>query len=915
MSFVNMKIKALFITTIISLFVSTNTFAAWDGSIADSYADGDGSPNNPYQIATASQLALLASNVNNGTTYSNQYFILTEDIDLFGMDEGDTIQWIPIGYTTDLNAGDQKTNHRPFSGYFDGQNHIISNLFIHKASKNFVGLFGYVGHCHISNVTLENVNIYATENVGALCGYAAYDTYIDNCHVMSGAISGYRKMGGLVGRMKTYFRVYYDSYNNSIDPYNSRISHCTNHANLKSYGYVTSSTELNGTGGILGYLNGYDNQSCGHIENCINYGQIEAVTGVGGICGAMYYTNRIAGDSIQIENCHNYGTITPGPLSSKAEAGHIGGIVGSMIWGGTIRYCTNSGDILYAYYKSNASGGAGGIAGNISQNCRITNCVNFGDLQQRAYCGGICGNSDSGTITYCLNAGRTTGTMYNGGITGNVGTLTNCISVNSNSGAQDKGQIAGKNGKNATRCYFDKQNIVSYKWGTYEVSSSDSWGKFTHHMVGDGLKENLSTTEWIFTDGMYPRPRGVENQDITILAATPIFLKYNSTDDYADLNNVQGSFLLGSANNDIEWSIDSLLTIHENTCYVVAKPNNANSKYRLYAHLGNATRLYEFKSDSIVSIESIPTDTTTNPMDTTQVDSIAHPKIAYGFTINADGEQVAFSPGNLQYQASTDVWRFADNEYDIAGFDNAYISPTNSRLIDLFGWGTGNNPILSSFDDYQYPTFVDWGTNHIVNSAPEYEWRTLTYEEWNYILSERANAMSLYGQATVNGVHGLVLLSDNWENTTGLGFTPNPNDWATNNYTPEQWVMMSASGAIFLPCAGWRNAGGIVQVNNMGTYWSSTPSGQTNANYMHFDYCSFYVGAYDGCRYVGQSVRLVRSFSKDEVSEENTSIDAVVTPNAGQKASKAFIDGCLLIHLSDGNIYDIVGRKKRVSNQ
>ncbi len=54
----------------------------------------------------------------------------------------------------------------------------------------------------------------------------------------------------------------------------------------------------------------------------------------------------------------------------------------------------------------------------------------------------------------------------------------------------------------------------------------------------------------------------------------------------------------------------------------------------------------------------------------------------------SEGEQVRFSKGNLQYQASTKTWRFADQQYDVIGMDNEKISETYSGWIDLFGWGT-----------------------------------------------------------------------------------------------------------------------------------------------------------------------------------------------------------------------------------
>ena len=63
----------------------------WDGSIATSFAGGDGSETAPYEISTGAQLAFFAKQVNSGNTYANKYFILTNNIDL------NNIEWTPIG--------------------------------------------------------------------------------------------------------------------------------------------------------------------------------------------------------------------------------------------------------------------------------------------------------------------------------------------------------------------------------------------------------------------------------------------------------------------------------------------------------------------------------------------------------------------------------------------------------------------------------------------------------------------------------------------------------------------------------------------------------------------------------------------------------------------------------------------------
>lgn len=48
----------------------------WDGTTADGFAGGTGTQEDPYQIATAEQLAGLAQDVNEGNAYTDVYFLL-----------------------------------------------------------------------------------------------------------------------------------------------------------------------------------------------------------------------------------------------------------------------------------------------------------------------------------------------------------------------------------------------------------------------------------------------------------------------------------------------------------------------------------------------------------------------------------------------------------------------------------------------------------------------------------------------------------------------------------------------------------------------------------------------------------------------------------------------------------------------
>ena len=222
------------------------------------------------------------------------------------------------------------------------------------------------------------------------------------------------------------------------------------------------------------------------------------------------------------------------------------------------------------------------------------------------------------------------------------------------------------------------------------------------------------------------------------------------------------------------------------------------------------------------------------------------------FTINEYGDQVRFSMGNLQYQASTNTWRFAENQYDFVGADNLNISATYSGWIDLFGWGTANNPTLTSTNTADYgTTFVDWGTNAISNGGnTANQWRTLTSAEWQYLFNNHQ-----YGTGNINGVGGLFILPDDWIQPLGCEFSAGFNNtWTCNNYSLTQWSAMEAAGAIFLPSAGYRYSNSILEG---GYYWSSSLIDEVTP--MQIMFMSWWLSDYNWLpQYSGISVRLVQ---------------------------------------------------------
>ena len=239
------------------------------------------------------------------------------------------------------------------------------------------------------------------------------------------------------------------------------------------------------------------------------------------------------------------------------------------------------------------------------------------------------------------------------------------------------------------------------------------------------------------------------------------------------------------------------------------------------------------------------------------------------FTINADGDQVWFSQGNLQYQASTGTWRFAENQYDYVGEDNENISTTYSGWIDLFGWGTGNNPTLTSLFNSDYSTFVDWGSNAISNggNTANNGWRTLTSAEWDYLMNTRANTTNLgtanarWARVFVGNTYGMILFPDGYTHPDGVTVPAGINSMRfillPPQYSLTQWAEMQAAGAVFLPAAGRRLPGNNSLFGGYGFYWSSTPNNEDFSHYMIFHETSVSATSRD-YRLCGCAVRLVR---------------------------------------------------------
>ena len=299
------------------------------------------------------------------------------------------------------------------------------------------------------------------------------------------------------------------------------------------------------------------------------------------------------------------------------------------------------------------------------------------------------------------------------------------------------------------------------------------------------------------------------------------------------------------------------------------------------------------------------------------------------FSVAAD-KQVYFSQGNLQYTQSTATWAFAEHQYDMIGTDNVTGGTVShdakdgdevsgealADKIDLFGWsgstaavqwGVG---ISGNATDYS-GDFVDWGSNTISTDAPD-TWRTLTENEWEYVLSNRADADTKKGVARINlssdgtvYANGLILLPDTWTAPAGVtfksGFATEESvqeyaDYQT--FTLSEWQQLESAGAVFLPAAGYRYAKQMYYMHSSASYWTSTPNETNFAKQLGCN--SERVGIFFSTRYIGMSVRLVQ-----EAKSVGTGIaEADVTGNV--ETRKVLRDGQILIQRGD-QTYTVMG--------
>lgn len=282
---------------------TTNKYYSID-IYADSYAGGDGSKTNPYEIATAKQLAKLARDVNNGNTpqaFLGKYFKLTADIDLSGG------IWMPIGKY--YNYGNGNGDNRLFFGKFDGNGHVIKNMHIQwegTEARSAWGLFSTLQGASSTNLTtvtnliIENAKVekkpgfkpYGPDyKVGVVAGEIYSNTELSNIIIRGSEIkdndetyeiNNESKIGGIAGNVQTdskngTFRIFNIAADTQINMLKNTSVHNNNFHIAQGFG--SFSYDMNGGGNSIQPTNIYLFGNGLNIENTsdkINKGGITA---------------------------------------------------------------------------------------------------------------------------------------------------------------------------------------------------------------------------------------------------------------------------------------------------------------------------------------------------------------------------------------------------------------------------------------------------------------------------------------------------------------------------------------------------------------------------------------------------------------------------------------------------------------
>lgn len=433
-----------------------------------------------YKIGSAADLARLAYLVNHNiddgdwATYSYKQ---TADIDLDGN------YWHPIGSAL-----------YQFQGTFDGNGYNIYNMNMsygmYSGNCYLLGLFGCVYDAYICNISsfdifLEDVLYTYNANAAGIVVELTGDTEISNCRV-SGLINlEFGFIGGIVSNI-----------NEDIGWCWAIISLCENHININA--------ETCQVGGIVGYVSEGDV----FIMECINYGKFTIISDDSDVAGILGRFENNSGD-LYVDNCVNAGEI-----DSESS---VGGIVGWAANSCYIDGCINIGMIRSNSYVS-------GIGYSI-WNGWISNCVNIGAYYLKysdyaCHYGGITYYSKYVEITSCyvnctIDTSEAGDDIEIGAIVGRLGysstcEITNCgANITLTSAVENVGAFCYYVNSDATLTVEDSYSLINNGGTQINSISSEHSGMDGNFSMMSIIHGGLPVPIELYHIGVYGTKTGI----------------------------------------------------------------------------------------------------------------------------------------------------------------------------------------------------------------------------------------------------------------------------------------------------------------------------------------------------------------------------------------------------------------------
>ncbi|MBP3413140.1 MAG: heparinase II/III family protein [Oscillospiraceae bacterium] len=238
-------------------------------SLLQSASSADSLPVNgkgEYEISTAQQLLTFSNLVNSGNSFSGKTVRLKKDLDLQGW------TFRPIGGCVSDSSGSGKA----FSGIFDGENHVIRNLFLYQPKQYYVALFGNVNGATIRNLGIESGRVFGYDKASGLVGLSVNST-IENCYSKANVIGTGPYHGGLVAQVVLTTNVQNSYYNGTVSGTNT-------------------------TGGLVAYVS---SNSTLNLSHCYHVGALTGTAAYTGMIGYYHTSGSMAAKSISVTKCYS----------------------------------------------------------------------------------------------------------------------------------------------------------------------------------------------------------------------------------------------------------------------------------------------------------------------------------------------------------------------------------------------------------------------------------------------------------------------------------------------------------------------------------------------------------------------------------------------------------------------------------